>query len=226
MLLVVSSSVRAKHPLALMSSSVIHPASFEAQVNDFWGCVAMHLEAWSGVSLAQGIPEVIERQFAYLSEKLSEVHPGLFLGLALHGERLTIVVTANGNPGLFRAAKVVTSLAPAHLRTRANVQALRPGEGFSRTIRLEGEILSPSSVLYRSLPNGDVLDLEIFVPGFVSRQDNKSERLAGAVFLLLDHALGEFFVATRLGRIAFSPLTALDRSAKPLRYLAEEVREV
>lgn len=173
-------------------------------------------------SLSPPEPTGLEK-FRYYSALLEAISPGLFLALTLSPGKPEITITANGNPSLFPDARRIAEAAPTSLLGVVDVYALRRPQGFVSAIHIAGEVLDGETVRYRAKAHGGLLDVTLYVPGFISLQNTASENLAGASFLLLDHALGEYEVATRFGGIHFAPRAKAGPQDQPLRLIVEEL---
>lgn len=80
-------------------------------------------------------------------------------------------------------------------------------------VSFEGVSVRAAAVRFTLTPAAGKVDIVLFLPGD-ERQD--PEKMMGVGFLLLDHALGEFDVETKVGEIEVQPLKRVPAAAKPL----------
>ena len=62
------------------------------------------------------------------------------------------------------------------------------------TIEMDGQRMK-----FTYKPAGDVVDIKLFVPNY----DSSDDRYISAAFIMLDNALGEYDVETKIGEIEF-----------------------
>lgn len=161
--------------------------------------------------------------FSAAISALQTLHEELFLTIGPQQARPEFIISANGNPALFPLVMRIVDATPQSVREHLDVRALRPAQGFGSIVRLGDLVLDANNVRYISYPGHERLDVRFFIPGFTHLQDETGDQLAGALFLLLDHAIGEHSVATILGKMDFSPAEEAPPESLPLPALGEEV---
>jgi hypothetical protein len=175
------------------------------------------------LSLFREDSDASRRLYSRVSQALIRIHPGLFLVLGASSGGVEISISANGNPALFPLASEVTDVAPDALRKRFTIYCLRQGRGFGSSLTIGSQRIEPDGILYTSSRGARGLDLHIFLPDFKGLEDEASAVLAGAVYLLLDDALGEEAVTRRLCNVEFRDNSRVPTGASALPRLAEEL---
>jgi len=93
------------------------------------------------------------------------------------------------------------------------VIAFRPRRTPINTVEIRGKRVDPRNVQFSLLDNGKIAGIYLFIPGF--REDDVDFKQIG--YLLLDEALGEYDVESRLGLVKMcSPQTVADGDRYPL----------
>ncbi len=157
-----------------------------------------------------------EALFHELSAELAKVHRGLTFELGPEGEdgRREFVVSADGIRAVFPAVQELVHAAPPLPDWR--ITAFRPPRGTDVSVTLGGHTLSAEDVWFAAYPAGQRAGLRLHIRGL----NKENERLLGqAAFILLDSALGEYAVETRIGPVELRPLPA-DPAAQGLQPLA------
>ena len=140
-----------------------------------------------------------ERVFDELSDRLIRVHPKLTFEFGPKTEWREFVISAGG---LLEAFPAVTSLvAAAPKMDRWRVTGFRPRRTPLNRIALGERRLGPEEVEFSLLTRGTEIGLRIFIPGF---RDN-DVALKQIAYLMLDEALGEYDVETKVGLIQMLP---------------------
>jgi len=107
--------------------------------------------------------------------------------------------------GIKRAFPAVLSLSKAATPlARWKITAFRPRRDTRYTIQIGDKLVDPAQVEFILLDNGRRAALELFIPGMT---DDVAFRQIG--YLLLDAALGEFDVETKIDGIDMLPTTAV-----------------
>jgi hypothetical protein len=81
------------------------------------------------------------------------------------------------------------------------VTAFRPRRDPVNLIEFRGKHVDPKDVCFSLLDNGKMAGVHLFIPGF--REDDVDLKQIG--YLLLDEALGEYDVESRVGLIRMLP---------------------
>jgi hypothetical protein len=158
-----------------------------------------------------------------LGARLQNVDRGLTYELGQAGDGVyEFIVSANGIRDVFPEVIRLVRVAPEIEGWR--IIAFRPRRPDALTSRLDyaGMSISGEDIWYRSEDGGSEFNLSVYIRGL----DPANERTAvGAAFLMLDLALGEYDVATKLRSIDFAPLPP-DPAAQGLKPLNDLPREV
>jgi hypothetical protein len=143
-----------------------------------------------------------EAIFDDLGAALERVHPGLTFefGPVREGRR-EFIVSADGMRELFPAVRTLVAAAPA--LPGWVIIPFRPPNDITLVIEMGGTALGPSDVWFSAEPDGDRVGLYLFIRGL---NETNEELLGRASFILLDNALGEYVVETRVGFIDRQPL--------------------
>jgi hypothetical protein len=153
-----------------------------------------------------------------LSKKLNRICKGLafLFGPVVNGRR-EFIISADGNKKLFPNVKKLVQDAPDIPGWR--IIAFRPPvqdiSGFK--LSLGNMELGANDVWFTARKTGILFELNVFVR--VPPGANK-DAIGQATFLLLDHAIGEYNMETRIGRMEFQQLPA-DPVAAGLKPLSE-----
>jgi hypothetical protein len=133
-----------------------------------------------------------EKVFDALARELRKIDPDLTFEFGPKESVREFVVSAGGIKRAFPAVVSVVTSAPS--LDRWIVMAFRPPRALG-VVELGGARVDPSDVQFLLVDNGRIAGILLFIPGF--RRDDTNLRQIG--YLLLDSALGEFDVETRLG---------------------------
>ncbi|MGZ2746635.1 hypothetical protein [Burkholderia stagnalis] len=155
-----------------------------------------------------------ERTFDRLSVEMHKVHPSLTFefGPKQNGRR-EFVISADGNRAAFPKVDSLASSAPALPRWKVIKFRTRRKP---LDVQFNGITVKASSVSVAIRPEGEKAALTVFIPGYSS---SKHRIFEGIAFLLLDQALGEFDVETRVGGIEVQAPLAGDSNAISLDQL-------
>lgn len=150
-----------------------------------------------------------ERIFDLLAAALQEVDPHLTFEFGPKEAKREFVISAGGIKGSFPAVASLVSAAPTLPRWR--VTAFRPRRTPLNTITFRDKQARPEDVQFSLLNNGKIVGIRLFIPSF--REDDADWKQIG--YLLLDDALGEYDVESRIGLLKmYSP----DASTTEKRY--------
>jgi len=156
---------------------------------------------------------VIEREnlFDRLATELHKVHRDLAFEFGPRGPRREFVISAAGIKEAFPAVIGLAHAAPG--LERRQFTAFRPRRTPINVVEIEGKRIDPRDVQFSLVDNGKVAGLYLFIPGY--RDGDVDLKQIG--YLLLDGALGEYDVETRLGLIKMlSPDTRTEENRSPL----------
>jgi hypothetical protein len=136
-----------------------------------------------------------ERLFDRLAAELQKVDRGLTFEFGPRGPTREFVISAAGIKKIFPAVVGLAGSAP--VLERWKITAFRPRRATVMTIEIGDKSVDPKDVQFSLLNNGKMAGIYLFIPGF--REDDVALQQIG--YLLLDEALGEYDVETRLGLI-------------------------
>lgn len=163
-----------------------------------------------------------ERILDELQTELLRVHEGLTfeIGPAVDGTR-QLAVSADGIRERFPAVRKLVAAAPALPGWR--VVAFRQRKPSSHSVKMGSLSLGIEDVWFKARTSpGQPVAVNLFVRGYVP---GERQRFASVVYLMLDDALGEEDVETKVGGIDFAPLPdePAAEGLRPLRELAAVV---
>ena len=141
-----------------------------------------------------------ERTFGTLKAEMSKVHPDLTFefGPVEDGKR-EFVISADGLKDAFPAVESLYASAPS--LSRWKVTKFRPRRP-PMTIRIGDLHLEPSDVEVAVEADGDKAGFTVFMKKYDESQKNQ---FAQAAFLMLDQAIGEYDMETKVGFIEVNP---------------------
>lgn len=157
-----------------------------------------------------------ERIFDNLAAQMQKVHPNLCFEFGpMHAQR-EFVISAGGIENGFPAVVALAKAAPELSRWR--VTAFRPRRIPLPVVEFQDELVDPQEVEFSLLDNCRIAGVILFIPGF--REDVVAFKQIG--YLLLDEALGEYDVETKVGLIKMLPPEAgRTETRHPLNRLPE-----
>ncbi len=165
--------------------------------DDFWRWFLAHESQFFEFDPVT-VPER-ERLFDKLAAELNKLDPDLVFEFGPPETKREFVISAGGIKRAFPA--VVSLVAAAPTLDRWEVIAFRPRRTL-HIVEFGGKRVDPRDVQVTLLDNGENgLALNYFIPGF-SEHDVALKQIG---YLLLDEALGEYDVETRLGLIKMLP---------------------
>jgi hypothetical protein len=136
-----------------------------------------------------------EKLFDELATQLQKVSRNLTFEFGPKGPTREFVISAAGIKSAFPAVVRLAEAAPG--LDRWQITAFRPRRAPVMTIEIGDNSVDPRDVQFSLLNNGKMAGIYLFIPGF--REDDVAFKQIG--YLLLDEALGEYDVETRLGLI-------------------------
>jgi hypothetical protein len=152
-----------------------------------------------------------ESLFGRLAAELHKVHSDLAFEFGPKGPRREFVISAAGIKDAFPAVIGLANAAPN--LERWQFTAFRPRRIPINVVEIEGKRIEPQDVQFSLVDNGKIAGLYLFIPGY--RDGDVDLKQIG--YLLLDDALGEYDVETRLGLIEMlSPDTPTEGHRYPL----------
>ncbi len=175
----------------------------------FWSWVRAHTAELKAVRTGQE-PIVDE-----LSKELKKASPGLAFELGVGTEPFEFIISADGILDRFEAVKQLTSKAGDIPGVK--VIAFRPRKAIDGFEMRFGELtMAAADVKFVATREAGKVDLKLYVDGL---NDENSAQLKKAGFVLLDAAIGEYDMETKVGVIEFHPGPAPE-GAQPLSALA------
>lgn len=147
-----------------------------------------------------------------INVELAKVDDGVFAEIGVDGDARTLVLTADGKRRLFPVVQELYAARPTvpGWSIVAFRQRAKPGQPPMR-IELGRTKVSPDDVKLVGKPNGNKLDIDVYIPGFTT-----TDQMGEIGFLLLDHVLGEYDMETRIGVVEFHAIGKAPASARPL----------
>lgn len=180
----------------------------------FWKWVAANVEGLKAVK--SGHEPVTEQ----LAAQLEMVAPGLVFELGVGREAFELIISADGKKDLFPVVQRLVAAAPKLPGT--TVIAFRPRkdiDGFSMEVGA-GKI-SGKELWYVASADPDrkgLVAVDVFVSGMKSDDD---DAMKNAAFMLLEAAVGEFDLETKVGTIEIKQAPPkIEAPLKPLKELA------
>ena len=140
-----------------------------------------------------------ERIFDDLSEQLTRVHPNLTFEFGPKADRREFVISAGGIREAFPAVSSLVAAAPK--LDRWHITAFRPRRTPLNSIQIGEICIGPGDVEFSLLTKGSTIGIQLFIPGF-QENDVTFKQIA---YLMLDDALGEYDVETKVGLIKMLP---------------------
>jgi hypothetical protein len=147
---------------------------------------------------------VAEREgiFNELASELRKVDADLCFELSPKGTIREFVISAGGIKRAFPAVVALAGAAPTLARWK--VTAFRPRRTEFLVVEIADRRVDPVDVQFSLLDNGSIAGISLFIPGFQETDVNFKQ----IGYLLLDAALGEYDVESRLGLIKMLPAEA------------------
>jgi hypothetical protein len=163
-----------------------------------------------------------ERVFDRLAEQLHKIDPDLTFefGPKDAGER-EFVISAGGIKRAFPSVSALATAAPRFARWQ--ITAFRPRSATLSIVDFQGTRIHPDDVQFSLLHDGTNVGIHLFIPGYVEGDPDLNQ----IGYLLLDEALGEYDVESKVGPIEiFSPEANTDGkrySLSELPFLFDEL---
>jgi hypothetical protein len=138
----------------------------------------------------------VEEVLGVLAERFRQVAPGLVfeVSVVVDGKR-ELTISADGLLEYFPEVEALFQARP-ELRL-FNVVKFRQREPWMN-VEMEGVRVTVDDVRYLAAPRPGRVDLKILIRGF---RDTEGRPYVKAAFVMLDHALGEYDMETKVGRV-------------------------
>jgi hypothetical protein len=169
------------------------PASHVA----FWAWVSQHLAELKAVKTGQ------EPIAAQLGAEVEKVDPGLTYELSIGQTPFELIISADGKKELFPLVRQLVEAAPPLEGTK--VIAFRPRKDTSTEFQSEHGKMAGGDLSFiasRDEEKAGLIALTVFVKGMTSSNRDAFENTA---FMILELAVGEFDIETKIGAIDFRP---------------------
>jgi hypothetical protein len=154
-----------------------------------------------------------EKVFDQLGSQMHKIHSSLTFEFSpVHDNQREFVISADGIKDAFPAVEALYAAAPSLPRWK--FIKFRPRREPA-DITYEAITIKAMDVLIRVEQNGALIDLFVYVPGYSKKAHNA---YAAIVFLMLDQALGEYEVETKVGGIR---IDSIDKAVGRTVTLAE-----
>lgn len=155
----------------------------------------------------------LQQAMERIGAELERVDPGVIAEIAKDGDKRTLILSADGDKDLFPVVQAVYARRPTV--EGWEIVAFRPRSDLSNSIEMEGsKVKKMSDVKFIAERAGDKLDVRLFIPAYT-----ETEQMQLIGFLLLDHAVGEYDMETKIGGVEFDSIAHAPRSAKSLTEL-------
>lgn len=201
--------------LAILVGIPLSGACAQTRPADFWHAVVPRLTRVTSLSGDQTV------LLDLLANHLGRYDSSLAFEIGTGRDGIhEFIISADGIAERIPSVQALHAAAPAVPGWR--IIAFRPATGASFTVAFDGYDVQPSSVWFRDARDGDKLGLYVYVPG--ARGPNRA-RAMGAAFIILDNAIGEYAVMTRIGFIEFDEPPA-DPRTQGLRPIADLERRL
>ena len=156
-----------------------------------------------------------------LSRQLEKIHSDLtFETGGSPGGIREFIISANGLAEAVPFVKRLVDRAPEIQGWE--IIAFRPRRGTEFTLQFDEVELRPEDFWFTASQDGERIGLEIYLPKIDSEHKNS---IIGASFIMIDTALGEYDVITKIGYIDHKPLPLEpeENGLLPLSLLAQTV---
>jgi hypothetical protein len=136
-----------------------------------------------------------EAVFDQLAFQLQQVDLDLTFEFGPPGSRREFVISAGGIKRAFPAVVALANAAPDLVGWK--ITAFRPRRIPLNVVEFGGKQVNPADVQFSMLNNGMIVGIHLFIPGW----SDGDTTLGQIGYLLLDDALGEYDVESRVGLI-------------------------
>lgn len=178
--------------------------------------------------LLKEIPaEELELHFNKLNEKLSEYNKDLGLIIKNGKSKSELIITAHGNPYLFKEVELLVHHAPKIERWKITA-FLQPDQNISKYENATDKpfhfydiSLKISEMYFVPLENPQKLQemgICVYINNYIIHKDNP--KLREAVYIQIEHLIGEKSFANELTFIDIAQVPVTDRTLFELCYLA------
>jgi hypothetical protein len=185
----------------------------------FWRWFAENSAAYMQFEPGAANQETVLNQLGKQLERVDR-HLKFEIGLKPDGQGRELVISADGRQEAFPAVQALVAAAPP--LPDWQITAFRQRQNLDDVmLQIDGVDYSPDSLWFHLRPEGGVIGVELYLEGV---SDPTSQAALMVCFLMLDIALGEYDVETRVGTIEprCAPPQPEVQGLKPFRTFAEE----
>ncbi len=178
--------------------------------------------------------EELAKHFAKLNNRLCQYNKDLDLIIKNGKDKSELIITANGNPYLFKEVELLVHYAPvverwkitAFLQPERNIAKYE--QGTDKPLEYYGINLKISEMYFEPLENLEKptdLGIKVLLKNYIIHKDNP--RLREAVYVHIEHLIGEKSFANDINFIDLDQLTigAMQHQLLELYHLADYIRE-
>jgi hypothetical protein len=176
---------------------------------EFWSWVVAHIDQITKIESGH------DPIYQLANEQLKKYHRELILEVC--GDRL--IITADGMKRYFPDVEKLVAAAPES--DDFEVVAFRQAQGFS-AINYNGVDISPDDIYFDYEVVKGKLDINIYHKDYSEQNRNL---IGGAIFVILDHGIGEYLVETKLGHMEFHTL-AEQNNLFPIRDIEPLIQQL
>jgi len=158
--------------------------------------------------------------FDEIAARLQRVDPDVTFEFGPNAPKREFVISAGGLKRAFLSVASFVGSAPP--LERWWIIAFRPRRRPVNVVEFHGRRIDPKDVQFTLLSNGSLAGIRLVIPSY----DEADSRLKQIGYLLLDEALGEYDVETRVGLIEMLPPEAAAEGRRyPLAELPKQFDE-
>ena len=199
-------------------------------INSFWNYFKKNNFAFL---LLKEIPaEELEKHFNKLNEYLSEYNEDLGVIIKNCKSKSELIITAHGNPYLFKEVELLVHYAPTierwkittFLQPEKNISKYE--EGTDKPFQFYGISLKVSEMYFLPLENPKKpkeLGICVYINNYNFHKDNP--KLREAVYIQIEHLLGEKSFANDIAFININQIPITNQSLYELCYLASFIED-
>jgi len=198
------------HAIFLVMVSLLTRSANASPESDFWSWFKKNENVIFNYESNQ------EAVFDQLATQMHKVNPTLTFEFGPKDDgRREFVISADGIKDSFPSVEKLYAAAPPLKKWK--IIKFRPRrEPFD--IKYQGILVQAASVTVAITRNGSKAALTVLIPGYTKA---KHDSYAGIAFLILDQALGEYDVETRVGTIDVNAPSPQYAQTKPLKALPD-----
>ena len=171
--------------------------SKSAKIQTFWNWFESKSEEY--LNFAKNKTEL----FNLLSEELHNVNPSItFVFGEMKDNKREFIISADGIKEAFPDVEALVSAAPKI--NKWEIIAFRPRLNTFLSMSFDGLTVSPDDLKIKY--SYDSLSKKVGLEIYIKNYNESDQRYLSAAFLILDNALGEYDVETKIGAIDFKTL--------------------